>query len=314
MIFKYCLYFISILSLSLMTMSAKAQVKSATVFFGECTRKVGDVEDHNYCDNNIVNLNFNDGYVSFQFNSKEKLNNGRYKDSISFVGPGIAKQQDNGKVIIYLPVEQLTFADGRNNKLDTKKVDNSVCLLGFSNGNPKQENLRYLQCNYNEDNKIIMYSAKNIKIHPSAKNDNYRGHEPALDLDFSSFKKITCNDFGSIFKSEKPELAPNSIMEKVKDLRFSGTGPLYLAGAISCECKKHLADNLKSAIENIYNIHKLQKKYNVPYNIKISGFLSDLADRHSADWRKNFHNWISERGPMPAEDTDGNPTCAIIHQ
>lgn len=178
-------------------LSANAQVKSATGFIGECIRQIGDLEDRNYCDSNIVNLNFQDGYISFQFNSKEKFKNDRYKESISFVGPGLAKQQENGKEIVYLQVEQLTLGDGRKTKLETKKVNNSVCLLGFSNSDLKPENLRFLQCHYQQGDKVILYKASNLRIQKFGnKSENTESMDDVGQID------IQCDKLSSYVKSK----------------------------------------------------------------------------------------------------------------
>lgn len=296
------------------TISMQAQVKSATSFVGDCVRKIGNIEDPGYCDNNIVNLNFQDGYVSFQFNSKEKLKNGHYKDSISFVGPGLKKQQDNSKTAIYLPVEQLTFADGMQTKLTTKKIENSVCLLGFSYGDLNPENLRYLQCHYQKGNNVVIYKASNIKLNQLNNTSRDNDILDKTNYNYIFFEKISCDDYALILTSTNSSSINNPIVEKLKSLKFTGVGPLYVAGAITCECKMRGVSNLKQALLSINDIHKRSKKYNVPYNIIKTGFLSSLGDSHSAEWRNDFYNWTISNGSLPNQDKDGNPTCAVISQ
>lgn len=307
--------YILIITLLIATTSlANAQIKSVTSFIGECENQNGDNAEIDYCDANIINLNFIDGFMSFQFNSRDKTKNGRFKKSISFIGSGLKKQQDHGKDIIYLPVDELTFANGQDTKLDTRKVENSVCLLGFYNGITQAENLRYLQCHYQEQGKTIVYKASNLRLQKVNEHTDNSLKFNKTDND-NILHDTTCKQYILSLKENNQQSVSSKALEKLKSLQFSGVGPLYTVGALACECKMRGINNLDEAIKNIDNIHKSSKKYNVPYNIIKSGILSSfLADNHSPEWRTDFHNWIRDSGEMPKQDADGNFVCAIIDQ
>lgn len=291
-------------------LSANAQVKSATGFIGECIRKIGDLEDRNYCDSNIVNLNFQDGYISFQFNSKEKLKNGRYKESISFVGPGLAKQQKNGKEIVYLPVEQLTLGDGRKTKLETKKGNNSVCLLGFSNNDLKPENLEFLQCHYQEGGKVILYKASNLRIQElGGKSDD---EEKARLI---GQEDILCDKLPSYVKSKLDIESLRDLLTKIQIDKKIDLGRPYIIASVTCECKMRNTRSVLSAIDNILGIDRKNLKYNVPMNDKPThkSMFSYLGENHhTKEWTDRFNKWILDDGPIPETDDQGNPACSLV--
>jgi hypothetical protein len=315
MIYRQYKFVILVFILALLPISAKSQIKSATGFVGECTRKIEDIEDNDYCDSAIVNLNFEDGYVSFQFNSKEKLKNGRYKESISFVGPGLSKQKENGKEIIYLPVEQLTFGDGRKTKLDTKKVNDSVCLLGFSSVDLKPENLRFIQCHYKQGSKIIVYKATNLKMQEfgeklnkeeNKKNRSYRHNLEILNSSvIEEFSKISCVEFFDDYLVKNPS---EEVKKKLMLLTNDSKHKLDIFNdldAIVCECKTRSPNSFLEAYTNVLENNNRGKIYNSPRGLGIG--LSDDERR----WREKFRNWREGTGQMPQQTTDGLPTCAL---
>lgn len=307
---KMNLILASILIIFFSNLSANAQVKSATGFIGECIRQIGDLEDRNYCDSNIVNLNFQDGYISFQFNSKEKLKNGRYKESISFVGPGLAKQQENGKEIVYLPVEQLTLGDGRKAKLETKKVNNSVCLLGFSNGDLKPENLNFLQCHYQQGDKVILYKTSNLRIQElGGKSDD---EEKARLI---GQEDILCDKLPSYVKSKSDIEYLRDFLTKIEIDKKIDLGRPYIIASVTCECKMRNAKSVSSAIDNILQINRKNLKYNVPMNDKSThkSMFSYLGENHhTKEWTDSFNKWILGDGPIPESDDQGIPACSLV--
>jgi hypothetical protein len=151
-------------STDLRTFAQSSQFESALNFAGECTRKVGDVEDRGYCDSSIMNLRFKHGYLSFQFSSKERLSNGKYKEAVSFVGPGLTQQDVNGAKITYLPVEELTFFEGANGRLDNHKVNDSACILTFDGTEVTPSALTKLQCQYKQNGIDTVFIATNMKL------------------------------------------------------------------------------------------------------------------------------------------------------
>lgn len=305
---KVGLLSLSIQMLLAATISANAQLKSATGFIGECVRKIGNVEDNNYCDENIMNINFQDGYISFQFNSKEKLKNGRYKESISFVGPNLAKQNGSGKDIIYLPVEQLTFAEGNKTKLTTRKVEDSVCLLDFINSDPKPENLRFIQCHYKEHGNIILYRGTNIRMMQfNNKQSNNSKSITAIDA--------PCNHLASLSKSDEGKKEFRSILDATNVDKKIDLGRSYMVGAITCECKMRNAKSIVVAINNFLAVDKIEQKYNVPMNDKPQNksFLSFLGENHhSKEWTDKFNKWVIGEGEMPGADEQGLAACALV--
>lgn len=153
-----------VLLLPVPVLAKNSHIKSALSFVGECVRKIDGIEDRAYCDGNIMNLKFDDGYTSFQFGSKEKTEKNRYKESISFVGPGLAKHDVDGKNITYMPVEEITLFDGVRMKTNNQKVKDSVCILRFTGEELKPSDLTYLQCHYKKDGKVTLFIVTDMKM------------------------------------------------------------------------------------------------------------------------------------------------------
>lgn len=141
-----------------------AEVDGSTTYEGACLRRIGDVEERDYCDSTISVLRYIDNAMSFQFNSKERIANGMNKYSIGFAGPGLTMREESGKKIYEFPVTEITTYDADTKNIYSRKASDAYCVFEFSGDKAEPKDLKSLRCQYRAENKNIVYSASNLRF------------------------------------------------------------------------------------------------------------------------------------------------------
>jgi hypothetical protein len=131
----------------------KQQTRQFQQFNGSCLIERKDKGTSEDCDNMVVVVTFEDGYLSFQFHSKDKDPTGRYNWVDDFVGPGVSEVPEHDGKLFYMPADKLNFLDNsQNRQIVEKKYHDMGCLITFADSTSiALPNMTKLFCFYGDD-------------------------------------------------------------------------------------------------------------------------------------------------------------------
>ncbi|MGO9740649.1 MAG: hypothetical protein ACLPN5_03880 [Roseiarcus sp.] len=136
-------------------------------FDGVCTVKQPEGGAFTGCDDYIVNVIFEDGYLSYQFHSKQKTPGGQFEWVVDFVGPEMSKADKNNAKLYVMSAETMHFLYGNNaNHPIDKKFAHMGCLMTLKDPkNISPAALDSVYCLFGEDKAhMTTFELDNMKI------------------------------------------------------------------------------------------------------------------------------------------------------
>ena len=138
-------------------------MQAHAVLLGDCTRTSGATAPAP-CGGAVVNVLVQDGFMSFQFHSPDRVAEGRYREIYDFGGPNMtAKGAD--KTVRTMPVTELHYFDGAANQLSSKSFADMQCELKFADAKDiKPAGVRKIVCSFRDGAATTAFALDNVRL------------------------------------------------------------------------------------------------------------------------------------------------------